>query len=163
MAAPAVIVRGKAVIEGVAGSFDAILYALQQTGKANQNFETEIIKDVHGYDVSWLARNEHLIADWALKLVGDTAAHAAIPATTVAYAAGTAGAAVSGLGQPFLAPLSTINFTAAGTTPASYAGIFQYIDGAAVDLSNVAVGGLDIKIRKYANADQQAGTATVPA
>ena len=38
MAAPTVIVRGKAVIEGVAGSFDAILYALQQTGKADQAF-----------------------------------------------------------------------------------------------------------------------------
>ena len=71
--------NGKAVIEGVAGSFDAILYALQQTGKANQNFELEEIKDVHGYDAAWIARNEHLMCDWSLKLVGDTAAHAAIP------------------------------------------------------------------------------------
>lgn len=162
MAAPTVVVRGKAVIEGVAGTFDAILYALQQTGKANQNFDLEEIKDVHGYDITWIARNEHLLCDWALKLVGDTAAHAAIPATTVAYSAGTAGAAVSGLGQPFLAPLSTVNFTVAGTTPAAFGGIYQVISGGDVDLANTKVADLNLKLRKYANSDQQAQTATVP-
>ena len=69
MAAPTVVVRGVAVVEGVNGSFDAILYAIQQTGKGNQNFGLEIVLNESGYDVGWLARNEHLIADWTLKLV----------------------------------------------------------------------------------------------
>jgi hypothetical protein len=163
MAAPAVIVRGLAVLEGVAGSFDAILYALQQTGKANQNFEEEIIKDVHGYDAAWIARNEHLLCDWALKLVGDTAAHAAVPATVVAYSAGTAGAAVSALGQPFLAPLSCVNFTAAGTTNPCFTGKYQVISGGDVDLGNTKVADLALKLRRYANTDQATASATVPA
>lgn len=162
MAAPTVIVRGKAVIEGVAGSFDAILYALQQTGKANQSFELEEIKDVHGYDAVWIARNEHLTCDWALKLVGDTAAHAATPANTVAYSAGSAGAGVSSLGQPFLAPLATVNFTASGSTPAAFTGVYQVVSGGDVDLANTKVGDLNLKLRRYANTDQNTAMATTP-
>jgi len=163
MAAPTVIVRGKAVIEGVAGAFDAILYALQQTGKANQAFNLEEIPDEHGYDIAWIARNEHMTCDWALKLVGDTAAHAAIPATTVAYSAGTAGAAVSSLGQPFLAPLSCVSFTAAGTTPPAFTGKYQIISGCDVDIANTKVSDLNLKLRRYANADQNTAMNTVPA
>ena len=163
MAAPTVIVRGKAVIEGVAGSFDAILYALQQTGKADQAFNEEIIQDVHGYDGTWIARNEHMKCSWALKLVGDTAAHAAIPATTVAAVGGVGGAAVSGLGQPFLSPFSTVNFTASGTTPACFTGAYQVIEGANVDLANTKVADLNLVLRRYANADQNTAATTTPA
>ena len=163
MSAPTAIVRGKAVIEGVAGSFDAILYALQQTGKADQAFSEEVIQDVHGYDAAWIARNEHMKCNWALKLVGDTVAHAAIPATTVGYTAGTAGAAVSGLGQPFLAPYSAVNFTASGSTPAAFTGTYQVIEGANVDLANTKVGDLNLVLRRYANPDQNTAANTVPA
>ena len=105
MAAPTEIYRGKAVIAGIAGSFDSLLYALQQTGKATQNYEEEIIKDVHGYDAVWIARNEHLLTDFSLKLVADSEAHAAAPVVAVAGTNTT----VSNLGQPFLSPLSCVS------------------------------------------------------
>jgi len=154
MTAPAVVFRGKAAIEGVAGTFDAILYALQQTVKVTQNFEEEVVKDVHGYDAVWLFRNEHSTFDCTLKLVGDTAAHSIIPAT----AAG--GGTVSSLGQPFLAPGSTVIL--ASFSPAGINGTYQLLSGGDVDLANTKIGDLTLKLRKYANADQTTAIAAVP-
>ena len=141
---------------GIAGSFDSILYALQQTGKGTQNFEEEIIKDVHGYDAVWVARNEHLLTDFSLKLVGDTMAHAAAPATSVTGTSTT----VSLLGQPFLAPLSCVSL--GSFVPASLNGIYQILSGNDVDLSNTKVGDLNFKLRRYANADQNASITASP-
>lgn len=157
MAAPTVVIRGKAAIEGIAGTFDAILYALQQTGKMTNNFEEEIIKDVHGYDAVWLARNEHVTLDISLKLVGDTAAHAAIPATTIA---GPPTATVSNIGQPFLTPFSAV--TLSGFPISGFNGVFQVVSGFDVDLANTKVGDLNIKLRAYANADQRTASTTTP-
>jgi len=160
MAAP--IVRGKAVVAGVNGTFDAYLYSIQQTGKATQNWEEEIIKDADGADISWLARNEHLTLDWGLKLVGDTVAHAMAPAQVVAYSAGSAGSAVSSLGQPFLAPLSAVNFTATSPTQASFTGTYQVLSGNDVDIANTKVGDLALKLRRYAASAQNTLANTVP-
>ena len=69
MSAPVEIFQGLAVVPGVPGTLGAFLYSLSQTIKATQNYEEEIIKDVHGYDTAWGARNEHATGDWMLKLV----------------------------------------------------------------------------------------------
>lgn len=156
-----VTVRGKAVVEGIASAFDAILYAISQTGKATQNFEEEIIKDVHGFDTAWLFRNEHATADISLKLIGDTHAHAIIPATAVSPTGGTTdGATVSALGQPFLANGSQITFSGFDLT--GFNGVWQVLSGGDVDLGNTKVADLALKVRKYADAGQQTLAATIP-
>lgn len=149
MASPVTVIRGQAQVEGVAGTFDAILYSIQQSLKATQNFEEEVVKDPHGYDTGWAFRNEHATGDFMLKLVGDSLAHAEAPAQVV----GTS-AAVSSLGQPFLSPGSIINLTL--FQMAAFNGAWQVLSGADLDESNVKVGEYTVKVRKYANA-QQAG------
>ncbi len=147
----AAVFRGRAAVEGVVGVYDAILYAINQTLKATQNFEEEIIKDQHGYDTAWLFRNEHAMFDCTLKLVGDTAAHAAIPATTVSTTS-----VISSLGQPFLSPGNTIVLSTFTLTALN--GTYQIISGWDADMGNTKVADLAIKLRKYANS-QQNGTA----
>jgi hypothetical protein len=156
MAAPVVVFRGLAAVEGVAGTFDAILYAVTQTIKVTQNFEEEVIKDVHGYDAAWLYRNENAEGDWMLKLMGDTAAHAAAPAQAVSTTA-----IISSLGQPFSAPgtvatLSTFTLTALN-------GVWQLRSGGDFDLANTKAGELTFKARKYANSNQETAIANIPA
>ena len=156
------IIHGKAQVQGILGSFDAILYATQQTGSVTQDYEEEIVKDSGGFDISWKAQNEKLSGDFKLKLIGDTLAHAMAPGTAVNYAAGTAGAAVSSLGQPFLAPLACVNFTASSPTCASFTGAYQYVSGAQLSQSNTGVAELDISIRRYADSTQNTLANTVP-
>lgn len=155
-----VVVRGKAVVEGIAGSFDAILYSLPQTGKITQNFDEEIIKDQHGYDLAWVFRNEHVTGDFGLKVIGDTHAHALIPATVVAAGAGTAGSAISSAGQPFITPGSQITFT--GFDLSVFNGVFQVLSGGDIDIANTKVADLAVKVRKYADSGQQTLAATIP-
>ena len=150
------IYRGKAVVAGIPGSFDSLLYALQQTGKATQNYEEEIIKDVHGNDAAWVARNEHLTTDFSLKLVADTVAHAQSP---VAAVTGT-NTTISGLGQPFLSPLSCVSL--GGFVLAGFNGLYQIVSGNDVDLNNTKVGDLNFKLRRYADATQNASITASP-
>lgn len=142
-----VVFRGKAAVEGTPVTFDALLYNIAQSAKSTQNFDMEEIKDGHGYDVAWLMRNEHSTFDASLKLVADTAAHSIIPATAVSTTS-----AVSSLGQPFLAPGSTI--TLSGFTVVGLNGLYQVLSGGDIDLGNAKVADLNIKLRKYANATQ---------
>lgn len=157
------IIHGKAQVQGILGSFDAILYATLQTGTLNQEFELEVIKDAAGFDTSWKAQNEKATGDFKMKLIGDTLAHAMAPGQTVAYSAGTAGAAASALGQPFLAPLSAIVFTAASPTMAAFTGSYQYLAGASLSQSNTGVAELDVKVQRYADSAQNTLANTVPA
>ncbi len=136
-----VTVRGKAVVEGFDITFDVVLYPVQQTGKMTQNFEEEIIKDPHGFDVSWLARNEHEMFDIGLKLLGDTHAHA------------LAGAA-------FLAPLAVV--TVSGAAVSLLNTTYQVVSGGDIDLGNTKVGDFNLKLRKYADSTQNTLAATTP-
>ncbi len=155
MSAPTVVARGKAVVEGCAGTFDAILYAVTQDAEITQNFEKEDGKDVHGYDGWWVFRNEHGIISCNMKLVGDTEAHKVIPATAVSTTA-----AVSSLGQPFLAPGTTL--TLSGFSPSAFNGVFQLQSGCKCAIKNAQVADLSLNMLKYANADQNTAMATIP-
>lgn len=149
------------MVEGIAGSFDAILYSLPQTGKITQNFDEEIIKDQHGYDLAWLFRNEHVTGDFGLKVIGDTHAHALVPATAVSPTGGTtAGAVISSAGQPFITPGSQITFTGFDLTV--FNGVFQVLSGGDIDIANTKVADLAVKVRKYADSGQQTLAATIP-
>lgn len=136
-----VVFRGKAAVEGIAGTFDVITYPVAQTGKLTQNFEEEIVKDVHGFDGAWLARNEHELFDVGMKILGDTAAHAAT-------------------GGAFLAPFATV--TLSGFTLTVLNGAYQLVSGGDIDLGNTKVGDISFKLRKYADSTQNTAATSTP-
>lgn len=156
MAAPVVIFRGKAAVEGVPGAFDAVVYAIVQSFDATQEYDKEEVKDPHGYDIAWLARNENAKFNCKMKLVGDTAAHAATLFTAVGSTA-----MLSAMGQGFLAPLSTL--TLSGFTLAAFNAVFQLQPGSKLTQVNDKVAEFDLNLMRYANTDQQTGIATIPA
>lgn len=141
MAAPTVTVRGKAAVEGVVGTFTVILYPLQQSLKVSHDFEEETVKDAHGFDAAWLARNEKYHLDIGMKLVGDTVAHA------------KAGAA-------FSTPYTKI--TISGADVAVLNGDWHIVSGADIDLGNTKVGDINFKLRQYTNTDQNTAATTTP-
>lgn len=133
--------RGKAVVEGVDGALDVVVYPVQQSAKATQNWDAEELKDEGGFDMAWLSRNHHYLNDHAFKIVGDTAAHAAA-------------------GGVFLAPWATV--TISGFDLAQFNGTYQNISGAEIDLGNTKVGDLMLKLRKYADSTQNTLSQTTP-
>jgi hypothetical protein len=150
--------RGQASFEGIAGTFDVVVtgYPSQQTGKATQEYEEEKINDVHGYNAAILARNEMMNLDFSLKFLGASQATAPAPITS---------SVMSLLGQPFLLPLTTVNlsgFAPLGSGTFSFNGAFQSQSGADCDLSNVKVGDFTLKLRRWANAAQNALLTTTP-
>lgn len=136
-----IIKKGKATVEGTAGTFDVILYPLAQTIRASQAAEEEVVKDVRGFDAAWLWRNEHNTYDVGCKIVGDTVAHA------------KAGGAFLDLG-------SKVTISASDLTELD--GDYQVIPGADIDLGNTKVGDITFKLRKYADATQQTAATTTP-
>lgn len=145
--------RGKAAIEGVAGAIDVVVYPTAQTLKGTQQYDEEIIKDEHGFDVSWVSRNEHMMLEIGLKFLGDTAAHAAIPMQN-------SGSQVSTLGQPFLKPYQTMVLS--GFALAALNGTYQNITGTTMDFANTKVADGDYKLRRYADSTQNTGATTAP-
>jgi len=133
--------RGKANVEGIAGTIDVIVYPVAQTGDMEMNFEEEIIKDVRGFDTAWLARNNHYLSNFAFKLLGDTAAHAAA-------------------GGVFLAPFATV--TLSGFDLAAFNGTYQNISGQKIDLGNTKVSDLNTKFRQYDDSTQNTLSQTTP-
>lgn len=135
------IKRGKASVTGCPFTFDVVLYPVPQSAKVTHNFELEKVKDVQGQDVAWISRNELLDADIMLKLLGDTAAHAA------------AGAA-------FLAPMAVITISGADATLWNTTWILS--PGSSLDLKNDSVGELGLKLYKYVDSTQNTLAATTP-
>jgi hypothetical protein len=133
--------RGLASVTGVTGTFDVIIYPVQQTVKGSHAFEEEIVKDVQGQDTAWIARNEHIMLDVMMKLLGDTAAHAAT-------------------GAAFLAPLAVV--TLSGFTPAYLNTTFEVVPGSDISQVNTATGDISFKLRRYVDSQQNTLAATVP-
>lgn len=134
-------IRGKANLSGNTAAFDVILYPLQQSMKANQEWDEEIIKDAVGQDCSWLARNEKYMGDVGMKLVGDTAAHA------------QAGAAF--LGPLAVVTISTCLCTLWNTT-------WEVVSGSSIGLTNDKVGDIEFRLRRYADSTQNTLAAATP-
>lgn len=134
--------RGLASVSGLAGTYDVILYPVAQTMKATQNFELEIAKDVQGDDAAWKANNEMFDGDWAMKLLGDTAAHAKA-------------------GGAFLAPLAVVTISGCDLTFLNTTWIV--VNGSDIDLGNTKMGDIVFKMRRYANTTQNTSFATTPA
>lgn len=149
MSAP-IFQRGKAAIHGVAGTFDVIVYPIQQKVKMTQTFDEEIVKDVDGGDVAWIARNERGEFNVGVKFLADTAAHAATPVSTT----------ISSLGQPFLAPYATV--TLSTFVLSALNGAYQNISGTEYDAENVKIADGDYKLRRYADPTQNTLATTAP-
>ena len=147
----AVTKRGTATIEGIPGSFDVIVW-LPQTGKFSDNTEEEVIKDQHGFDLAWLARNQHIMSDVAMKVCGITS--------------GTSTAQLAAQVWP-LAPLTIVTlsgFTYA-TDPDNNGGLngtYQYLSGGDLSLNNDKVNDATFKLRKYVDPTQNMLAATTP-
>ena len=137
-------------MEGIPGNFDVIVW-LPQTGRFGDNFEEEIIHDQHGFDAAWLARNQHLLADIGMKVVGMN---------------GAAKASLTAQNFP-LVPLATVTLSnfVFGTDPSGSGGLngtYQYMPGADLSLTFDKVNEATFKLRKYLNTTQNANAATTP-
>lgn len=152
--ATAVVFRGRAAIEGVAGTFDCIIYPVSQSLDLTQDWDMEEVKDVHGYDIAWLFRNERAELECNMKMIADTNAHAAAPVT-----AGNAGSGVSTLGQPFLAPGSYLVLTGFALPALNHA--YMVLSGTKVTQRNTQVADIVFKGRAYADSTDQ-NVTTVP-
>ena len=139
-----IVQRGKAAVTGIAGTFDVIAYPVAQSGTFTQNFEEEIVKDVQGFDAAWLARNLHYLADFKFKVLGDTAANAAI----------------SGATATILQPYAVVTLTAFTLTAIN--GAYQNVSGLAFDLNNASVADFAVKLRKYSDATQNNAAIATP-
>lgn len=146
--------RGDFAIEGTAITIAALLYCIPQDNSYTQNFKEELIEDVHGYDATWLYRNEHGMFDIGVKCVAPTSAEA------IAQATATGGALISGLGQPLFAPGTTI--VTSGALFACFNTTFQLVSGSDVKMKNNETAVTVYKWRTYANNNQLAAIATIP-
>jgi hypothetical protein len=133
--------RGKANVDGIAGSIDLVVYPVAQSGKIQQQWDEEIVRDTNGFAAAWLARDEHRLNDFAFKLLGDTAAHAKT-------------------GGAFIAALATVTLT--GFDLAEFNGTYQNVSGGEIDLGNTKVGDFSTKFRRYADATQNTLSQTTP-
>jgi len=131
--------KGKATVETAVGALDAYAGVTNESLKAAQAWEEEVIKDAEGKDASWVPRNEHIILDVTVKLTG--ASIAAAKAAAI-----------------FLAPYAAVVLS--GFDLAWMNATWQYIGGSSIDLSDAKHGGATIKLRKYADAAQQTAATT---
>lgn len=133
--------RGEAQIQGIPGTIDLVVYPLKQSAKMTANFDEESVRDEHGFEQAWNAKNLHYLNDFAFKLVGPTQAQAIA-------------------GGVFLAPLAVV--TLSGFDLAAFNGAYQNMSGQEIDLGNTKVGDMSLKLRKYDDATQNSAANTTP-
>jgi hypothetical protein len=131
-----------------------IAFWLPQTGKFNDNFEEETLKDQHGFDLAWLARNQHIMGDVAFKIAGISAAS---PSSV---------AQLSSQVWP-LAMLSTVTlsgfaFTVDNAGNGGLNGAYQYVSGSDLNLDFSKVNEATFKLRKYVDPTQNTLANTTP-
>lgn len=135
------VFRGLAQLSGIPGSFDVIVYKVQQRGTITQNFELKVAQDQWGQDAAWRASNEYLDGDWEMKFIGDTLAHVKT-------------------GAAFLAPLAVITLSGFDLTWLNTT--FCHMSGTTINLMNDDIGTTGIKMRRYVNSTQNTSFATTP-
>jgi len=134
-----VVKRGKASIEGVAGTFDALL--TKQTIRHGQEFDEETIKDENGFDCAWNYRNEKATVDISCKLLGDNATNLAAEAV-------------------YFGPGNIVNLS--NFAPNVINGSYHIVSGCEISLANDRVGDMTFKLRKYADATQNTAATSTP-
>jgi len=141
MAAPTEVQVGKATVVGVPGtaSISAWAAVTNESLRANHDWKEETITDVHGFDQTWIARNEHFTIDVQVRLTAAT--------LTNAKAAGV-----------FQAPYTKVTLSAFDL--ATLNGDYQYVGGTGIDLVAEKGATMTWKLRQYKNADQQTASTT---
>ena len=134
--------RGKAAVSGLACVLDVIVYPEPQSADLTHQYDVETVKDRQGQDCAKRARNEHQVAAWKFKLLGDTAANA------------KAGAAM-------LAPLAIV--TVSGCDIADWNGVYIVEPGEKNSLKNTEIGDHDLTMLKYSDAAQNTLMTSIPA
>ncbi len=155
MAAPVVVFRGLAAFEGCAGTVPIVVSGLKQAIDVTQQYGEEIILSEHGADVGWIARNEHAMLNCKIKVVAVSAATLAVFITAVT------GTAISDLGQPFAAPLSTCTFSTFPAEAAALNGVWQLQPGCKLTSAVDKVAEFDLVMKRYASADQGTAAALI--
>jgi hypothetical protein len=133
--------RGKASVSGIAGTMDVILYPVMQTAKFSHKIDLKVVQDAQGDDAAWKWNNEQVEADWMMKLLGDTIAHAKA-------------------GGAFLAPGAVI--TCSGFDLSFINTTWVYMGDGTIDLKNDDVGDNGFKVRKYVDSTQNTAFSTTP-
>jgi hypothetical protein len=134
--------RGVAQVTGCPISFDVIVYPYPQSVKASHEFELEKVADVQGQECGWWTRNESINGDIAMKLVGDTSAHAQAAAA-------------------FLAPLAVVTISACQVS--LWNTTWVLVNGSDIDIANTKVGDMTFKFKRFVDPTQNALFATTPA
>ncbi len=132
-------IKGKALVEGVAGAMDLYAYVTNESLKAAQQWDEETAANDQGAVMSWVPRNERIELDVTVKLSGDTIAHAKS-------------------GAAFLAPYAAVVLTTFDLTWLN--ATWQYIGGSTIDLADSKHGMATVKLRKYADSTQQTAATT---
>ncbi len=133
--------RGLATVEGTTATFDVILYPVMQKMSMSHEADEETVKDVRGFDASWLFRNMHKKLMLGAKIVGDTLAHAKT-------------------GGDFLALGSAVVISACDLTILN--GTYSVKPSGKIDLTNTAVGDIEWNLCKYDDATQNTASVTTP-
>jgi hypothetical protein len=143
----ALVRAGLAAFTGVAGTVtvSALLVPITQSARFNHSFDEEIISNAAGEHASWIARNDKYEGDLDLRLAGGTAL-----ATLQA-------------GIVMLTPFVKVTLAGfgAGAGNGDVNGDYQYI-GETIDLKNVEVGSMSLKLRHYTDAAIQTASTTTP-
>ncbi len=133
--------RGLANVFGCKMAFDVVLYPVPQSAKATHQFEEKKAKDYLGQDNAWVALNEMIDGEIALKLLGDTNAHAIA-------------------GAVFLAPLAVVTISTADQT--LWNTTWEVVPGSNFDLKNDDIGDYNLRLRRYVDSTQNTLAAATP-
>ena len=139
------IFRGKARVSGSTFVADVVLYPIAESLKLGQEFEEDIVKDELGRDISWRAINQKYSGDVGLILIDKS--------TSSTAANAKAGAA-------FFEPYAIIDVTTCDC--AAWVRKWQNISGASIDLNQGQIGKMSIRLRAYADAEQNALAVSTP-
>jgi hypothetical protein len=163
MANPTVVQRGNAQVEGVAGSLVAVgiatWYPLQQSVDGTNEWDEEVVKDVHGFSNAWALRDQRLLVDVEMVFIDYSGLN-------------SLGNAALGTGVIYLAPQTQVtlsgftSITAGGTgvtgTVMSLNGIYHTLSGQKIKMVNDKMAAGTLKLRQFANVTQNALAYTTP-
>jgi hypothetical protein len=144
MAFPTPVFRGRAQIEGTNNTMNVILHKTVRTMTVSREFDEAINQDEHGNDVAWKAQNEKKMLDVDMYLMANSNA-------TLANVK---------LNAVFLNIYTQVNITNSDVTEVN--GVYTVVSGDSISLEQAATGKMAVKLRRYADSDQNNIAVTTP-
>jgi hypothetical protein len=161
MANPTVVQRGNAQVEGIAGTLIAVgintWYPLQQSLDGTNEWDEEVVKDVHGFSNAWAIRDQRLVVDIEMVFIDYSGSN------SLANAA-------AGTGVIYLPPQTQVNLSGfTSVTPGnapnpimSLNGIYHTLSGEKIKMVNDKIAAGTLKLRQFANSTQNGLAYTTP-